>query len=416
MKGKMLAATAAIMLTAGLLGGCGSLKEDDVIVKVNDTEISVGVANFYARYVQAEYETYYKAYFGDDMWTSEAEEGKTYEETVKDSVMETLEKVVLMEQHMGDYDVSISDKEQEVIDNTADAFEEKNPEEDRDKVMGSKDTVKRVLTLLAVQQKMTDAIEEGADTEVSDEEAAQKSMDYVVFSYEKEESEDTEDEDTGEEETDAVEDTGEMTDEEKAEVKKQAEAFQAKVKKAPDTFSDAASESGLEAETVTFDAESTDPNEDLTAAADALKEGEVTDVVETDDGCYVAVVTSLLDRDATDEKKEEIVEERKNDLLDETLEEWMDAATIDLDKKAWNKIDFTELQVTMKQEEEDTADEEEAAETDESGTAEEETDETGTIEEGTESGTAAEATDGTSDGTEGADDTAGDADAAEEEK
>ena len=47
-------------------------------------------------------------------------------------------------------------------------------------------------------------------------------------------------------------------------------------------------------------------------AADALENvGDVTSLIETDDGVYVAKLTSKLDREATDQKKKEIVEERK---------------------------------------------------------------------------------------------------------
>lgn len=53
----------------------------------------------------------------------------------------------------------------------------------RNLVSGNEKTVNRALTLMAVQQKMRTAIQAGADTEVSDEEAAQKSMDYVFISY-----------------------------------------------------------------------------------------------------------------------------------------------------------------------------------------------------------------------------------------
>lgn len=64
---------------------------------------------------------------------------------------------------------------------------------------------------------------------------------------------------------------------------------------------------GQRIQTLTFDKDTTSPDEDLIKAADALGEGESTDVIETEKGCYVAKVTSLLDRTATDSKKSQIV-------------------------------------------------------------------------------------------------------------
>ena len=50
-------------------------------------------------------------------------------------------------------------------------------------VSGETEYVERVLTLLTIQKKMTDAVTKDVSTEVSDEEAAQKSMQYVSFPY-----------------------------------------------------------------------------------------------------------------------------------------------------------------------------------------------------------------------------------------
>ena len=183
MKKKILILAMAGMLAATSLTGCGSFKDDDVVAVVGDKEITADIANFYARYTQAQYETYYAGYLGEDMWNSEAMEGQTYEESVKDSVLKQLETMILLEEHMGDYEVSLSDKEKNAIESTAKEFDEANALEDKEKISGSLKTVKRVMTLMAIQQKMTEAIQADADTEVSDEEAAQKSMQYVLFPY-----------------------------------------------------------------------------------------------------------------------------------------------------------------------------------------------------------------------------------------
>ena len=86
---------------------------------------------------------------------------------------------------------------------------------------------------------------------------------------------------------------------------------------------------------------------------DQLQEGGTTGVVEGDGGYYVARVTSLLDREATDTKKSEIVQERQQELLDDTISKWRDDAKIDVNKRVWKKVDFNKLSVTMKIDESD---------------------------------------------------------------
>ena len=243
----------------------------------------------------------------------------------------------LMEQHMDEYEVSLSDEEKNAIKEAASEFDSANGLSEKEKVSGSTDNVERVLELLTIQKKVQDAIEAGADTEVSDEEAAQKSMQYVVFPFT-----------TTDEEGNSVD----LTDEEKAELKTTAESFAAGAAGAAD-FAAYAAQQGQTSQDATFDGETTTLPTQLVEAADALGEGETTGLVEGDNGYYVARVTSLLDREATDAKKQEIVSQRQQELLDDTIDGWREDADIEVHEKVWDKVDFTTLTVTMKQDEAD---------------------------------------------------------------
>ena len=334
MKKRLFALALAGVLAAATLTGCGSLKGDETVATVDDTKIDADLANFFARYTQATYETYYSAYLGENMWNSDASDGETYEESVKSSVLKSLEDMILLERHMEDYDVSITDEDKAMIKETTQQFLNDNSLDDKNLVSGNEKTVNRALTLMAVQQKMRTAIQAGADTEVSDEEAAQKSMDYVFISYQ------TKD-DSG--------NSKDVSDDEKAQLKSQAEAIASGLKEGGD-LNALAEEQGATVQTLTFDKDTTSPDEDLIKAADALGEGESTDVIETEKGCYVAKVTSLLDRTATDSKKSQIVQERQTKLYDDTVKKWRKKADIKVHKSVWKKVSFQKVSVKMKTE------------------------------------------------------------------
>ena len=372
--------TAAGVLAAVSVTGCsGSIDTDEVVATVGGEEVTLGVANFYARLTQGQYETYYASMMGmtaDTMWSQEVEEGKTYEDSTKESLMESLENLYLMSQHAADYEVSLSEEESDAIEEAAKRFDEDNTDEAKEIVSGYRKDVAKYLELMTISQKMDSKMREGVDEEVSDEEAAQKSMQYLYFSY-------TSTDDEG--------NSTELTDEEKEALKTAAQDVSDRAAAGEDLEA-LASENGLEVQTATFDAESTSPNADLVAAADALAaEGEVTAPVETDGGIYVAKLTSLLDREATDAEKETIVEQRRQDQYDSLLEEWRDAAEITVNEKVWDKVDFEETGVTVIVPEEENADD----------TADDAADGSG------DSGAAAEesASDGT-DAAEGTEDTA----------
>lgn len=331
MKRKAVILAMAAVLAVTSLTGCTSVKGNETAITVGEDKVTAGVANFYARYTQAQYETYYAAYLGENMWSTEASEGKTYEESVKADVQDELEKVMLMKQHMDEYNVEITDAEKNMISKSAAKFNKDNELENKNKVSGDKETVKEVLTLMTVKYKMSNAIGEKADQEVTDEEAAQKKMDYVYFAY------------TGSDENgNAVP----YTKEQKADLKKDAEAMAEAVKAGGDLAA-LAEEKTLKVQTVTFDKESTTPETDFVKEAYKLHTGDV-QMIETKTGCYVVKITSDLDADATAQKKAEIINERKADLVAKTCDGWKKDTKIKVNKNVWKKMDFNKLRVKMK--------------------------------------------------------------------
>ena len=316
-------------LTVTSLTGCGTINTDETVATVGDEEITLGVANFYARLQQAQYETYYASMMGttaEEMWAKEASDDQTYEEQTKKSILENLENMYLVSQHASDYDVALTEEEQQAIKDAAAKFGEDNSDDVKKVVSGDEEEVAKVLELMTISNKMV-------DENVSDEDAAQKSMQYLLFSY-------TTTDDSGESQT--------LSDDEKEALKTTAQAFDDRLKGGED-METVASAAGLTAQTATFDSESTSPDKDLIAAADALtNEGDVTDIIETESGIYIAKLTSLLDREATDSKKESIVSERKQEQYDSLLEQWKKDTKIKEEKKVWKKISFEKQGVTIK--------------------------------------------------------------------
>ena len=78
-------------------------------------------------------------------------------------------------------------------------------------------------------------------------------------------------------------------------------------------------------------------------AALELKDGEVADkVIEGDDGYYVVRLDKMLDEDATENKEKTVISERKSDLYDSTLEDWVKEEKIKVKDKVWDQITVTD--------------------------------------------------------------------------
>lgn len=347
-----LAAVAALAMTTFV--GCGSVDNKEIVATVGDSKITAGMANFYARYQQPSFEEYYVSYqdyyqqqmYGSVVqetvmdWSVEQEEGVTLEDTYKDDVMTSLQNLYIMEDHMKDYDVELTKDELSAIEKAAKAFLKANPADAKEKISAEKETVVEFLKLMTISVKVEDAIRAGVDTNVADEDAAQKRIRYVSFATTK---------------TDENSQTVEMTKKEIKAVKKDAKAFLADAK-ANGSLEAYATEKEATSNTATYgkdyadDQTATLPKE-VFDAAEKLEENGFAKLIETDSAFYVVQLESKFDEEATTAEKESIVEERKSETVTETIEKWRKDAKIKVNDKVWDKISMHDIQVTEKKEE-----------------------------------------------------------------
>ena len=198
--------SACLML--GSLSGC-SKKEAEfnpeaAAITVNGDEISAGLVKFATHYMQSMYEDLYKNYMGvsDPMSQDLYGNGSTLGDMIKSQTVTTLENMVLAEQHMEEYGVELTDDEKSTISEAAKQFIDDNGEEVLDKMGATQETVERYLTLRLIQNKMEPEMSADVDTEVSDDEAAQRKVQYAMFRAE------TEAETEAESETETGDDIG----------------------------------------------------------------------------------------------------------------------------------------------------------------------------------------------------------------
>ena len=84
----------------------------------------------------------------------------------------------------------------------------------------------------------------------------------------------------------------------------------------------------------------------LTALEGLKNEGDLSDVVETDNYDYVLRLDEITDADATEQHRQEIISQRQSDLYNEVLQGWKDDAEWVLNEKVWEKVTFGNLFTT----------------------------------------------------------------------
>lgn len=360
---------AGVMGTASLTGCSGTIDGTKPLITCGEDTVTVGTGNLMLRMNQATMLSYYSMMGGSTtgIWDQDAGNDKTYGETTRDDVISNLETMVLLKQHAGDYDVEVTDEEKTKIEEAAKAFMEANTEETINTLSVSQSDVENLLTLYTYQSKMYEPMTADVDTNVEDEEAAQSKITYCRV-----DTSDTQNEDGT---------TTALTDEEKQAKKDQAQAVLDKLQASEDPASadmDALAKEvneDLSAVDNTFDDEDTLLDDKLKEAAKTLQDGQVYDqVVEGENAYFVVRMDSVLDREATDQEKENIVSERKQEAYDKLLEQWTEDADITVNEKEWKKATLTDTeQYTIKQaetEETDTTEDSAAEDTTEDTSAE----------------------------------------------
>ena len=407
---RILAAGLVVTMAMGMLTGCSS-SNSDVVAKMGDTSLTLGEANFMLRYNQAQTQSYLGAMFGEGVNVFQQDltgNGEAYGTVMKESVLEELKEMTILEQHMADYNVEVTEEEKAAIAEAAKAFLEENDKNVLKAMSATEETVTRVLTLYTIQSKMETAIEADVDTEVTDEEAAQKTIQYAYFSVPQEESEaeeetaseaEAESETADETETETAAETEAETETETvAETEAETETEAAAE---TETETEAASETEMESETDTEEATEAQTeesaqkketretvqgiidavldgqtleeavkavdenknitdysygadedvlNENLKNAADALTDGQIaSEPIASENGFYVVQMVSTFDREATDQKKEEIVNTRKRELYNSVLEGW-EPESFEINEKVWSTVTFEDM-ISLKAEE-----------------------------------------------------------------
>lgn len=330
----------ALILAGAIMGsvmftGCGAATLDPkaVVATVNGKEISAGLANLMAQYTAVNYDSYYRAYFGDDMWNRKMdEEGNTLADSMKTGTLNQLKELYLLKEHMADYGVELTDEDMKAIETAAEKFMKDNSASAIKAMGATTEYVEEMLSLKTIQKRMKSAIIADVDTTIADDECAQKVLEYVRVNKSN------------------VGANGEASEESASDAKAKAETIleQAQLGSTQDPLKTAAENNGASAISRSFgisdlnqEDNSTGLNVKLLQAADALAEGEICkEIIEVEDAYYVLCLTSAFDKEATESKRESMIQSRQNDYYYEVVEDMKSDVEWTVNEKVWKSVNF----------------------------------------------------------------------------
>lgn len=337
MRGKKIVSVMAAMALAMsfAFAGCGEKSEkidtEATLITINEGEdtVSLGYGNFVARYTQAYYDQMYMAYFGETMWQTDLQgTGTTFEDDIKNSILDVIEEDYLCKIHADEYGVSLTDEDKAAIDEAVEKFMSSNSQEALDAVGATEEYVRTYLEYETYENKVAAAVKESAGIQVSKEEAWQRAFTYALFGTATA--------------TDADGNQIEVTDEYIA----QQEAAATALAEAED-FDSALENSGATTSSSTYtkgDVESAYFDAAVIEAAEALEEGQVSSVVYVEGtGYYVIRIDSDYDEDATKAQINNLTSEKEGAFYEDTLASWKEAVVWSVDEAQWALVKYDVL-------------------------------------------------------------------------
>ena len=310
----ILMVAVAWMLTT--LSGCARtnhvLDGSQIVAQVGEDSIPLGVVNFYIRMRQAQIEPAYTTWFGmtaEELWEAEVEAGVTFGQSLRMELLGELENLYILRQQAESFGVSLDAEQMAAMEAVVDQFLANNEEDALAVVSGERAYIMTILELSTISRLMSDAIRATASPNFTTEDALQKYMEFVVFPF------------VG---TDAEGTPIELTAGEIELLRMTAQEFATTVRSIEGyDMALAAAEFGVEVHSISFDEESFfAPWEVLSAAWNLSTEGEVSGVIEAEDGFYVVKLLSLYDEEATAERLTELEEDYKQEFFFSTIEQW----------------------------------------------------------------------------------------------
>ncbi len=319
------------VMTAALTGCTKSGGVDDTAeaMKVGEVSVPLGEVNFYLRYQQTQMQGAYGMYFGEDFMNQDLMGmGTPYGATIRDTVVETLKEYYVVEAHAEELGLSLTDEEKNKASEAAKAFLAANNQKALKAMSANEATVTHVLQLMALQAKVYDNRAASIDTQVDPESVAQKRISYVMSSL------------AGT--TDEEGNVTELTEEERAGKKTQMDSILAAAKESKD-LNAAAEAQEMSASSITYGKDSSSLEEAVFTAADALSNGEFSEVIETENGYYIVYMENTFDEDATETARQNELSRREREAYDAWYQPLLEGTEITVNDELIQTLTFERI-------------------------------------------------------------------------
>lgn len=297
----------------------GGLDPDTVILKVGRDEILLRKAYFLLKFQQAIVQDMQKSVYGSLWYQLPLYEGdRSFQDNMKESIINLLVCMSLAKQHQKEYQVTVSKSEKEKIDQAVQLYLDSNSQEALEAMMADWETVTEVLTDYTILSKVIDRMTK----DVSVEYGQAKTYSYIYASL-------------GEDGGLPLDDVSESTE-------TLIENFNTIHKEVSSgrSFENVAAEKGYPVAMHTyFPDDDRDQLQEFNQAMDGLETGETSQVTYIGNGVGVFIgCMQELDQDSLEQAKRDRRKNEQKTVLHNTMLAWQEEAKPIIDQDVWHQV------------------------------------------------------------------------------
>ena len=296
----------------------------ELIAMIGNTKVYYNEALIYLKSIQESYETDY----GKKIWNVDIMgNGKTFGSMIKDEVINQITELKIIRDKAGELGITLSEEEVAEANAYAKEHYEGLTAEDRTKYLTTEKLLQQVYSDNLLANKVFETLTINVDTNVPDAEAKQITVqDILIYSTD----------------FDAKGNKVPLTEEEKEAAFEKVQSLLTQAKETEDFYSLAEANSEADSIEYTF-GRGGGPvkySNIFEQAAFNLKTGGISEIITTDYGWHIIYCVSDFNEDATIQVKENIIEERRNEMFAKLYDEWFQSYDIIINNEAWNSVAF----------------------------------------------------------------------------
>lgn len=331
MKRKWTAVLLLLVLAASLLAGCkkdedGEKKKlptsegftSDVVMRIGGKDVSYAEANIYLMSMREEVETLYGADIWDFVFTSE---GDTYSVLMKKELLQKIIYIKLVCFMADEFDVALDADDILNVNDYTQEYMSGVTEEAVKKYGITEELIRSIYMDNVLAEKIYETITLNADKKYEEEDVLRANFHYIRLSKYYEDLEGNQVAIAGADlET----------------VRAKADKLLSDAAKAEDFYSFA--KEHTDDSTVEMTVGKNDLPEKSAAAAFALKDGEISGVIEEEDGFYIFYCKSARDELATQVAEEALIAKLSQEYFESLYQKWIQNVTIEINQALWDAM------------------------------------------------------------------------------